>query len=534
MKSIHALLLLLLVSLLQVSCSSERADIILTNGKIFTADTSQLYVEAIAIRGDSIFAVGTNVEIEKLASGKTKKINLEGRTVVPGFNDAHDHPGIMTPSANEYLPEFSVPGLDKKSVLDSIARILQHAKSGEWITGGIGLKVLFDPFMRKSLDSLCPQNPVQLQVMWGHGTVINSNAMKKLGINDSDPDPLGGWYARDAVTGKLSGALFEYAQWPPWQSLSKENHENVVEGLKIYSDIQLAKGITTVQFMSYDFPESGLDAFLKAALLQRIRIIPFPGSKNGALDLAPWRNINNNPAPDMYVSGVKYILDGTPFEQASMNRKPYSGAGNWYGRLNFPIDTIKQILQTAYNGNEQLLMHIVGDSTMHIVLKLMKELGKDEVWRQKRVRFEHNSTADATDEDIRMISELGIIMAHTPKYNHSSKLKTLMNKGIIVSVSPDGTDNPFLDIVMMTTRQTDPAENISTEQAVIAYTRTNAFAEFTEYKKGTLMPGMLADLAVLSQDIFTISKDKLPATSSIMTFVGGKLIYKHPMLNVKR
>lgn len=517
---------LLHFALLQASCSSKPVDTIITNGKIFTSDTSQLYVEAIAIRDDSIIAIGTSAEIEKLASDKTKKINLEGRTVVPGFNDAHDHPGWMAPSANGYLAEFSVPGLDKKSVLDSIARILQHVKPGEWITGGIGLKVLFDPSMRRSLDSLCPENPVQLQVMWGHGTVINSNAMKKIGVADSDPDPLGGWYARDASTGKLSGALFEYAQWPFWQSLSKENHENLVKGLKIYSDIQLAKGITTVQFMSYDFPENGMDAFLKASLLQRIRIIPFPGPKNGARDLAPWNSINRNAAPNLYVSGIKYIIDGTPFEQASMNRKPYPGAGRWYGRLNFPVDTMKQILQAAYNGNEQLLMHIVGDSTMHIVLKMMKETGADEVWRTKRIRFEHNSTSDATEEDIRMIRELGITMAHTPKYNHSSKLKSLMEKGITVSISPDGTENPFLDMLMMTTQQTNPAENISIEEAVIAYTKTNAWAEFRENRKGTLMPGMLADLAVLSQDIFTIPKENLPATNSVLTMVGGKIVYE--------
>ncbi len=497
----------------------------MTNGKIFTSDTNQLYVEAIAIQGDSIIAVGTNAEIEKLASTETKKIDLDGKTVVPGFNDAHDHPGWMPPSANAYVVEFTVPGPDKKSVLDSIARIMQHAKPGEWITGGIGLNVLYDVTIRKSLDSLCPENLVQLQALWGHGAVVNSSAMKKLGISDGDPDPLGGWYVRDRISGKLTGALYEYAQWPAWQLISKVNHEGVIKSLSGLSDLQLSKGITSVQYMSFDFPGSGSDAFSKAKLLQRIRIIPFPGHKNGARDLSPWQHVNRNPAPNIYVSGVKYILDGTPFEQSAMNRKPYPGNNNWFGRLNFPIDTMKQILQTAYNSDEQLLMHIVGDSTMHIVLKMMKGIGKDEVWRTKRIRFEHNSTSDATDEDIRMISEMGIIIAHTPKYNHSSKLKSLMSKGITVSISPDGTDNPFVDVMMITNQMVNPDENVSIEEAVIAYTRNNAWAEFMENKKGTLMPGKLADLAVLSQDIFTIPKDKLPVTNSVLTMVGGKIVY---------
>src|SRR5262245_26759130 len=109
MKSISLLFFtLIFFSCIELSCTSETADIVLTKGKIFTADTSQLYVEAIAIRGDSIIAIGTNIEIEKLVSGKTQRIDLEGKTVVPGFNDAHDHPGWMPSSKNEYVAEFSV------------------------------------------------------------------------------------------------------------------------------------------------------------------------------------------------------------------------------------------------------------------------------------------------------------------------------------------------------------------------------------------------------------------------------------------
>ena len=304
----------------------------------------------------------------------------------------------------------------------------------------------------------------------------------------------------------------------------QQNLNIIYKDLKLYADEQIKMGITTVQFMN-NFPLVE-DYFIKANLPQRIRLIPFPGTTKDGRNLNEWKNINTHPTSLMYVSGIKYLIDGTPFEEACLNRKPYPDKPNWYGRTDMPIDTIKQILKEAYKGNTQLLMHIVGDSSMNIVLTLMKQFGNDAVWKAKRVRFEHNATSNASSSDIQMIQDMGIIMAHTPKYGHGCHLQSFLDKGIIVSVSPDGTTNPFLDIMMMTSQQTDPKENITVEQAVIAYTKTNAYAEFAEKEKGTLMPGMLADIAVLSQDIFTIPKEQLPATKSLLTIVDGKIVYE--------
>ena len=191
-----------------------------------------------------------------------------------------------------------------------------------------------------------------------------------------------------------------------------------------------------------------------------------------------------------------------------------------------PVDTIKQILREAYNSHTQLMMHIVGDSTLSMILSIMKQTGNDAVWRSKRVRFEHNASDNATPEDVQMIHDMGIIMAHTPKYGQGSHIQSFLDKGIMVSVSPDGTTNPFWDIMIMTTQQKDSNENTTVEKAVIAYTKTNAYAEFTEKEKGTLMPGMVADLVVLSQDIFSTPKEQLPATKSVLTMIDGKIVYR--------
>lgn len=504
---------------------AQTADIIITNGKIFTSDARELYVQALAIKGNKIIACGTNEAILKLANSKTKKIDVHGKTIVPGFNDAHDHPYFLSQIGKSFSSGFSIPGPGKQAVIDSVASLAKQAKSNEWISGSIGMVVFNDTTMRKLLDSVAPNNPVQLQVMWGHGIVLNSYALKMLGIADNEPDFLGGWYVRKSGSKHITGALNEYAQWQVWLALSAAEPDHIIEGLRQYSNEQIKMGITTVQFMNFDFPTAA-PYYIKADLPQRIHIIPFPGTNKNGRSLSEWKNINTHPAPLIYVSGIKYLLDGSPLEQGAFNKQHYPNKPNWYGRTNMPVDTIKQILLEAYNSQTQLMMHIVGDSTMSVVLSMMKQIGNDAVWRNKRIRFEHNASGNATPEDIQMIYDMGIIMAHTPKYGRGSHIQSFLDKGIIVSVSPDGTTNPFLDIMIMTSQQDDLKENMTVEKAVIAYTKTNAYAEFTEKEKGTLMPGMVADLAVLSQDIFTIPSEQLPTTKSVLTMVNGKIIYE--------
>src|SRR5262245_10046904 len=148
-KSNKAISLMIVIYVFaQQAVFGQQADMILTGGKIFTAESSRLYVEALAIKGNKITAIGSNTEIEKLASGKTRRIDLKGKTVVPGFNDAHDHLGLAIPLGNFFAGEFSVPGPDRKSVIDSVARLAKTAKPGEWISGLIGLIILKDNDMR--------------------------------------------------------------------------------------------------------------------------------------------------------------------------------------------------------------------------------------------------------------------------------------------------------------------------------------------------------------------------------------------------
>jgi predicted amidohydrolase YtcJ len=529
-KSLRILTAISIIAWASLDASAQHApDLILVNGKIFTADETQRYVQALAIEGNRIVATGKTADIEALATSKTRKIDLKGKTVVPGFNDAHDHLGYAGPSHLFYTADFSAPGPDKKTILDSLARILKRARKSDVIGGPIGVTALFDQTMRQSLDSLAPANPVILNIMWGHGVVINTAAMKLLNLSEEEPDIPGGWYARIPGSNRITGALYESTQWPVWHKQSTSDPEATIKGLHDFGRQQIEHGITTVQDMSCSFPPDRVMEFMtKANFAQRVRVIPMPGATKG-IDFNAWTKVSKHPAPNIYVSGVKYIIDGTPLEQTALGRTPYPGRPGWYGRLNYSAERMRSMLKDAYEGRDQLMLHIVGDSAMSVVLQMMKATGKDEVWRTRRVRFEHNASGHATTEDRRMIREMGVIMAHTPKYGHQSYLKSLIDSGIIVSVSPDGTVNPFWDIMTMTSGQVDPRENISREQAVVAFTKTNAYAEFTEKDKGTLITGMLADLAVLSADLFSVPADRLPGIKSVMTMVDGKIVYEAPM-----
>ena len=516
-------LLLLILLLIAVDTSGQKADIILTNGKVFTSDTVKLYAQAVAIKGNKILSIGSNEEIEKFSSNTTKKIDLEGKTVVPGFNDAHDHPAWFAPVGKFF--NQNAEGLNKKSILDSVAMVVKEAKSGEWIHGFIGTDVFFDTSMRVSLDSLAPNNPIDLQIWWGHGIVVNKKALDICGIADTDKDPLGGWYLRNASNNINS--LQQNAQAVVWIKLNESEPENVVRGLKFFVQEQLSAGVTSVQHMGTGFTEKlAADVFIKVNSPQRIRIIAWQRTTANGRQLQDWNIANKHPTPLITISGVKYVIDGTPGDRNSLYKKPYTGAGSGNGRLNYPVDTMKQIIKEALNSNRQLMMHITGDSSFAIVLSLITQAGTAEQWKAKRVRIEHNFVQGITLEQMKILKDYGILMMHTSKYSTHSQLKSLIDNGVMIGMSPDGTTNPCFDIMMCTAMQDDSTENISREKAVIAYTKTNAYAEFAEKEKGTLMPGMLADLAVLSQDIFTIPAQQLPSIKSVLTMIDGKIVYQ--------
>lgn len=504
---------------------AQTPTLLLTGGKVFTADSTHPWAEALAIRGERIVAVGTTAEVRRLAGRATREIALGGRVVIPGINDAHDHVGAVPLSGEFHTSASPTPDPTFGQVLDSVRALAERTPAGTWLHTAIGLRVLDDTAARRTvLDRAAPGHPVLLGSWWGHGAVLNSAALHALGIADTAPDALGGWYERDGK-GRLTGRLDEYARWEAERRLYSRLPERVlVASLRAFADSALRMGVTTVQDMAgYLEPALTVRVVRAARLPIRMRLIRWPIPNGAGRNEGEWEMAAAavRPAPRVVVSGRKWVLDGTPIERNALGRRAYAGSPGGPGRLNFPADTIHDMLAEALRpGAAQLHLHVVGDSTAALVLAQMESLAPDSVWRTRRVRFEH--APGLVGPLVERARRLGIVVAQP---RGGAPLHTWLAAGIPLAYGSDNLRNPFYNMmVAVTGRGGDPAEALTREQAVTMYTRGSAYAAFAEREQGTLAPGMLADLAVLSQDIFTIPAPALPGTTSVLTMVGGRIV----------
>jgi predicted amidohydrolase YtcJ len=533
---------------------AQTPDLVLLGGKIFTADSARPWAQAIAIRGERILAVGSNADVAMLATPATRRIEIGGRVVVPGFNDAHAHlgcHGMSSPNpavvafANLSDDPFADPPF--ATVADSMRALAARLPAGHWIGATIASTVLEDSAARRTaLDAIAAEHPVWLGAWTGHGVILNTLALRTLGIADTAADPPGGRYEREPGSRRLTGLLEEYAVWQARRQLCSMQPESVLVASFRAEGQQFPRfGITSVQNMAGELePALFMRVARTAELPVRLRMISFPIASSAGYVAGYWRaeRLPGAAAPNaaggtVTASGVKWILDGTPIERLAAHRRPYHDRPGYFGRLNFPPDTIRTLLLEARARNEQPLLHAGGDSTLAVVIDLMERSGGSG-WRPMRVRLEHG---DGLAPDLLARARpLGVVLVQNPSHLATPvfterfdpdvlagflPLRSALAAGVPLAIGSDGPINPFLNILFATTHPARPEEALTREQAVIAYTRGSAYAEFAEGEKGTLAPGMLADLAVLSQDIFLIPAPALPATTSVLTVIGGRIVF---------
>ena len=527
-----------LCPVLFAACTSNTPTVVIVNGKLFTADSAHPWAEALAIRDDRITAVGTNDEIRKLASKETRVIDAGGRVVVPGFNDAHDHVSGEPPPTFIADPA-PIPDPPSRTVLDSIGAAARRLPAGSLISSIIGPTALLDPaFRRSALDAAAPSHRVQLVAWSGHGYVVNSAELAAIGVSDSSPDPLGGFMER-GKDGRLTGLLMEYGGWSPLFLRGAEGGETAVAaGLKSRADTGLAYGITSIQTMS----NGATPATWKALLAQpgtdvRLRLMVMPGTTSRGRVEGGWDSLRSDPVVGSKVAGLKYVIDGTPVEGLAFMRQPYNDLGT-RGMLNFPVDTVRAILTECVTRGLQPILHIVGDSATAVVLSLMSEVAPDSAWRRLRPRIEHGE--GATAELIPELIRKGVIVVQNPSHfavvglfdsrwgtERRARLqlfKSYLKARVPIAIGSDGPQAAGLNIMLAVMHPDNPAEALTVEEAVTAYTRGSAYAEGAEGEKGSLAVGKLADLAILSQDIFKVPVPQLVATRSVFTMIGGRAV----------
>ncbi|MBC6606155.1 amidohydrolase [Hymenobacter sp. BT188] len=528
---------------LRAQGQSARADMVLLNGKIFTADTARPSAEALAVRGERIIAVGTVAEVSKLAGPKTRRIDLQGRVVTPGFNDAHNH---FDPMPAGFRLAFTSMEPTWEETSQAIRAATQKAPAGTWIFGTVGSKVVLDPLVtRAALDVLAPNHPVLLGAFYGHGHIANTKALPLLQLDVEQPDPLGGKFARVTGSRELNGRMHEYAEWRSNLVLAAQVPDTTaIRALRAMAAEAASYGITTVQLFSTMPIDRFVRLLTQANLPVRVHARPFPLTTPQGRETTELRKLITPPMPKLgprvQVSGLKWVLDGTPYERGAALRTAYRDRPNWKGELNFKEDEVAKMVQEGLDWKQPMLFHCAGDRAAEVVLNALEANDTNVNWPARRVRIEHGD--GVVGDLIPRARRLGVVVVQNPTHfsepalfgarwgNKMQPLRSLLAAGVPVALGSDGPMNPFLNIMFAVIDPANPAEAITSQQAVQAYTAGSAYAEFAEKDKGTLAVGKLADLVVLSQDIFAVPPPELPKTTSLLTIVGGKIVHDAKVL----
>lgn len=536
------LALAVLVSLASPSLAQDtNPDLILYNARIFTSSSKTPYVQALAIRGERITATGESAKIKSLAGSHTTEIDLGGRTVIPGINDAHNHLEIVPLDRVDL--ELTSPDPSWSEMKAAITAAEQKTPKGTFIYGEIAWKVFRDPSVnRDTLDQLAPDHPIILQTLPNHAWIMNSAALARAGIRENQPNPDGGRYERSA-DGRLTGVIREYAVFDIERTLADQTSDaDAVAELRDKLSAAVKWGITTIQDMSNAMPPDRCAALLeKVPAPIRVRVIRMPGTTPAGRVIQEGRPVPRSSSPLIRVSGTKWMLDGAPIEGTFASRNDPSNTGDFllHEQLTFPKSALGAMLRETLHDRDQLLLHVSGKPAAEAMLDALQSAGGARVWAPLRIRFEHGD--GLTPDLISRVKQLGIVVVQNPTHlaivnikpdlgsvfekTKTQPLRSLLAAGVPVALGSDGATNPYLNIMLASLHPNRPSEAITREQAVIAYTLNSAYAEFTENDKGSLQPGKLADLAVLSQDIFTVPAQDLPATTSVLTIVGGRVVY---------
>ena len=534
-------LFLALAGVLAAQTSTQAPDLVLLNGRVFTAVDAQPFAEAIAIRGTRIVAVGSNQEISSLAGPKTRRIDLSGHLVIPGINDTHTHFGADVEGTT-----VDFGGLEPacSEVLGRLRQAVKKTPPGTLLLGIIGGQAFFDPDCTPAaLDRVAPNNGIVLWTWTPHAGMLSQAATRKLGVRVGDPPPLGGYFGKNMKSKQWDGVVQEGAWFSIYHMLMSDRAGERAR-LRRHLDREARWGVTSITIMEVE-PERRVELLSAIDSPLRVRLVPFLAFQEQARRKQPeYPMVPTQLSDRVSVTGVKWLLDGTPVERSAAMRAPYNDDPSNSGELDFKPEEIAAILQEALQRNMQPLLHTVGDRTAETLLREMEATGGPAVWSQRRLRMEHG---DGLMPDlIPRAEKLGVIVVQNPTHFALGELlqlrlgsqrtsvfqpfRSLLKAGIPVVIASDGGPdapnlNPFLNILLASAYPGKPQESLSREQAVAAYTRTAAYAEFAEKDKGALEPGKLADLAVLSQDIFKVSPTELPKTESLLTIVGGKFAY---------
>jgi predicted amidohydrolase YtcJ len=525
-------------------------DLIAVNGRIYTVDPAAPWVEALAVCYGRIVRTGTTREIEPLAGSSTRRLDLAGRTVLPGFNDSHVH----LIDGGTQLVEVNLR--DARTPEETAARLAAYVKTqpkGRWILGGFWdheswpQKVLPT---RALIDPVTPDNPVFVQRIDGHMGLANSVALKLAGITAQTQTPDGGAIVKDAQ-GEPTGMLKDNAKALVTRVVPPPKLEETIEKARAALAHAASVGVTTIQDMTADAGELKAYQVLRARDQLPVRIT---SHQNHGIDGLVDAGIETGFGDDwLRIGGIKLFADGAMGSGTAAFFAPYADDPSTSGLLIQSEQALEDRMRKADAAGFQLVVHAIGDRANATVLDIIEKLEHQGGLHKGRPRIEHAQVV--RDSDKARFRTLGVIASIQPSHciddmrwaekrigpervKIAYDVKSFVDAGARVAF---GTDwfveplNPMLGLYAAVTRQFPdgtpqdgwfPEERLSLAQAVEFYTAGSAYAEFTDDRKGRLKSGYLADFIVLSKSIFDVPPRQLLDTIVVTTVVGGRVVYE--------
>jgi predicted amidohydrolase YtcJ len=524
-------------------------DVILYNGNFWTVNPHQPRAQAVAISNNRFLAIGSNDEILPLAAGNAKKVDLGGKTVLPGFIDAHSHP------AEAGLSHLRMVDCDLRSIAEILRALRERAAKtppGEWV---LGFK--YDdtktsegrPVTREELDAALPRHPVLVRHRGGHTAWVNSFALKLANLDDKTPDPPGGKYDHDPQTGRLTGHVREHGadafdKIIP-STFTRDDHR---EGVKLISKMMSRTGVTSVTD-ALGSPD-GLRAYQDAR-------------EAGDLTLRVYCHIFHTYMDQMLAAGIKtglgdewvrvgaqkMICDGSISERTARLSQPYIGRPDDFGILVTNEEDLYQQARKAHAAGWQLGTHANGDVGIDTALRVYERLQKELPRKDARYRLEHCTVIN--DSLIQRMKALGAIPTPFSTYayyhgekmkeygaervNHMFALRSFIDAGIRPTQASDYPPGPFEPMMALQSEVTrtdmkgnvwGPQQKITLEEAIRVGTINGAYASYEENLKGSIEPGKLADLVVLGRDMFKEDPSNIVNIPIERTMVGGKWVWE--------
>ena len=543
---IKRLIFTFVITILLTSCETDsiKADLIITNSNIWTGNSDSPKAEAMAIKGDTIFAIGSAIDIQKFQGQSTEVIDVQNKFITPGFIDTHVH---LLMGGNSLLSVQLRDAKTKSEFINRIAAFANNIKPNQWIVEGNWDHTLWGGELptKEWIDKFTGENPVAIYRMDGHMILANSAALKIAGIDKNTGNVVNGEIVKNP-DGTPTGILKSEAMYLVLNKIPVLTNVQKEEAINSAQDYLISQGVTSIHDVDSLGGYEVLNTMNSAKKL-KIRVY-------SADPLKYWKSISNTTNETKWLKNglMKGFVDGSLGSHTAAFNEPYSDKKEDKGLFIVDVDSLYQWISNADFNDLQVTVHAIGDRANNTILNTFERVIEENGNRDRRFRIEH--VQHLANNDIYRFSKLNVIASMQPyhaiddgrwaeeligkeRIKSTYAFKSLLDAHTTLVFSSDwpvAPASPIYGVYAAVTRQTTdgknldgwvPEQKINVAEALMAYTKNAAYSSFDENIKGTLESGKLADFVILSEDLFSIEPNKIKDVHVLQTYIGGNKVF---------